>query len=172
MESVPIALYCDGGVVGKNPSPIGGTWAWCGVDESGARIIERGGFVPSPNGRPITNNHTEQIAIVLALEAMPEGWVGMVCSDSMVALGRVFQGWKCKNLPANIERRARAAVTRLGPIKTMLLQGHPTKADLAAGIGKKRGLPVSIHNAWCDAECNRQKASAPCSSVTDKEAEP
>src|ERR1043165_5334043 len=79
-----VALDADGGVVGKNPSDIGGTWAWCGVDAEGNRIVWRGGFVPV-NGRPITNNHTEQIAITLALEAMPDGWSGTVCSDSMIA---------------------------------------------------------------------------------------
>jgi len=152
-----VALYCDGGVIGRNPSEAGGTWAWCAVDGQGQRVIERGGFVPSPAGRAITNNHTEQIAIVLALEAMPECWTGMVCSDSQIALGRVFRGWKTKNLPANIVRRAEAAVARLGHIRPTLLQGHPTRADLKAGVGKKRGYPVSVHNVWCDAECNRQK---------------
>lgn len=39
--------------------------------------------------------------------------------------------------------------------KTVLLQGHPTKADLACGIGKKRNLPVSIHNVWCDEACGK-----------------
>lgn len=151
-----VALYCDGGVVGRNPSLLAGTWAWCAVNESGERIIERGGFVPSPPGRPVTNNHTEQIAIVLALEAMPDGWSGLVCSDSMIALGRVFMGWKTKNLPENIKQRATVAMSRLGNVEPQLLQGHPTKKDLASGIGAKRGFPVSIHNVWCDHECGRQ----------------
>ena len=151
-----VALYCDGGVVGHNPSSIGGTWAWCAVDEEGNRVIERGGVVVAPPNRPITNNHTEQIAITLALEAMPDGWEGTVYSDSQIGLGRVFKGWRTANLPRNISERSRAAVARLGAIKTVLLQGHPTKSDLAAGIGKKRGLPVSQHNVWCDKECNRQ----------------
>lgn len=156
---IPAALYCDGGVIQKNPSTIGGTWAWCAVDATGNRVMQQGGVCPAPAGRPITNNHTEQIAITLALEAMPEGWSGTVYSDSMVALGRVFQGWRTKNLPENISRRSAAAVARLGKIETVLLQGHPTKADLERGIGAKRGLPVSIYNVWCDAECNRQAAA-------------
>lgn len=151
-----VKLYADGGVIRKNPSPYGGTWAWCGADVDGNRLIEQGGFVPAPPGRFITNNHMEQIAIVLALEAMPEGWSGIVCSDSQVALGRVFRGWRLTNLPANVARRSTAAVARLGQIKTVLLQGHPTKADLERGIGAKRNLPVSIHNVWCDKECRRQ----------------
>lgn len=151
-----VALYADGGVIKKNPSTIGGTYAWCGVDENGNRVVEGSGYVPAPEGRPVSNNHTEQIAICKALEAMPEGWSGTVCSDSQIALGRVFKGWSEKNLPRNISERSSRAVARLGRIETVLLQGHPTKADLAAGIGKKRNLPVSIHNVWCDKECTRQ----------------
>lgn len=152
MKKKVVALYCDGGVILKNPSNIGGTWAFCGVNAVGERIIEQSGVVPA-NGRDISNNHTEQIAITKALEAMPDGWSGIVHSDSMIALGRVFKGWREKNLPRNISDRSRIAVQRLGKIETVLLQGHPTKADLAAGIGKKRNLPVSIHNVWCDKAC-------------------
>src|SRR5262245_20093798 len=151
-----VELYADGGVILKNPSTIGGTWAWCAVDAEGNRVVERGGVVPAKDGYPITNNHREQIAGTLALEAMPDGWSGKVYSDSQIALGRVFKGWKLKNLPSNVAKRSAAAVARLGEIQTVLLQGHPTRADLASGIGKKRGLPVSIYNVWCDEECGRQ----------------
>lgn len=157
-----IALYTDGGVIAKTPSAIGGTWAWCAVDEQGSRLLECGGVVPVTDTRPlITNNHMEQIAIVKALEAMPAGWSGTLYSDSQVALGRVFQGWRTANLPRNVTERSRAAVARLGQVKWTLLQGHPTKADLAVGMGKKRGLPVSVHNVWCDQECGRQAAAYP-----------
>ncbi|HKQ91334.1 MAG TPA: hypothetical protein VJZ77_11645 [Blastocatellia bacterium] len=151
-----VALYADGGCILKNPSTIGGTWAWCAVDEKGNRVIERGGVVPATDTREITNNHMEQIALTLALEAMPDGWSGKVYSDSQIALGRVFKGFRIRNLPANVARRSAAAVARLGRIEIVLLQGHPTKADLARGIGARRGLPVSVHNVWCDAECGRQ----------------
>lgn len=151
-----ISLYCDGGVVKKNPSPFAGTWAWCGVNASGERIIEQGGLVPVKAGQFITNNHTEQMAIVRALEAMPDGWSGTVYSDSQIALGRVFCGWRTINLPRNVINRTAAALARMGKIEHVLLQGHPTKADLKRGIGAKRGFPVSIHNVWCDEECGRQ----------------
>lgn len=150
-----VALYADGGLIGRNPSDIGGTWAWCGVDRNYNRVIESGGVVPA-NGQPITNNHMEQIAITLALEAMPDGWEGAVYSDSNVALGRVFRGWKQKNLPANVAKRSAAAVARLGEINVVLLQGHPTRKDLANGIGEKRHLPVSIHNVWADRRCREE----------------
>jgi ribonuclease HI len=151
-----VALYADGGCILKNPSTIGGTWAWCAVDEHGARVIERGGVTPATETREITNNHMEQIAITLALEAMPDGWSGKVYSDSQLALGRVFKGWRIRNLPSNVAKRSAAAVARLGRIEIALLQGHPTKADLARGIGARRGLPVSEHNVWADEECRRQ----------------
>jgi ribonuclease HI len=151
-----VALYADGGVILKNPSTIGGTWAWAAVDAQGNRVIERGGVTPATETRVITNNHMEQIALTLALEAMPDGWSGKVYSDSQLALGRMFKGWRIRNLPANVAKRSAAAVARLGRIDIVLLQGHPTKADLARGIGAKRGLPVSVHNVWADAECQRQ----------------
>lgn len=156
MKEKIIALYADGGLILRNPSDIGGSWAWCAVDADGNRLIESGGIVPATEKRAITNNHMEQIAITLALEAMPAGWSGKVYSDSMVALGRIFKGWRVTNLPANIAKRSAAAVARLGRIESVLLQGHPTKADLERGIGAKRNLPVSIHNVWCDQECSRQ----------------
>jgi ribonuclease HI len=151
-----VAIYADGGVIKKNPSVIGGTWAWCGVDADGNRVIGEGGVVAAPSGRTISNNHMEQIALVKAMEAMPEGWSGMVYSDSQVALGRVFLNWATNNLPKNIIERTNAARLRLGKLQWRLLQGHPTKAELATGWGKKRDLPVSIHNVWCDEECTRQ----------------
>ncbi|HRH46677.1 MAG TPA: hypothetical protein PKY82_33845, partial [Pyrinomonadaceae bacterium] len=70
-ENEIVALYCDGGVISMNPSPIGGTWAWCGVNAKGERVIEQSGAFPAPESRPVSNNHTEQIAITKALEAMP-----------------------------------------------------------------------------------------------------
>lgn len=151
-----VKLYADGGVIRKNPSAIGGTWAWCGVTKDECRIIERGGFVPAPEGRLITNNHTEFIAATLALEAMPKGWSGVLCSDSQITLGRLFEGWRIANLPRNVYMRGISALRKLSDVKPLLLQGHPTKKDLARGIGAKRGYPVSEHNVWCDKECGRQ----------------
>lgn len=150
-----IAVYADGGVIQVNPSPVGGTWAFCHVDSSGHRVLEQGGVVTPEPGAKITNNLTEFVALVSALEALPEGWCGWACSDSGVTLGRLFSGWKLTNIPADwIERGARA-LKRLGTVTPRRLDGHPTAAQLLAGIGK-RGGPVSIHNVWCDKECGRQ----------------
>lgn len=146
-------LYCDGGVIGPNPSAIGGTWAWLGVNETNEKVMEWSGYVPAPESRPVTNNHTEQMAITLALEAMPEGWSGTVHSDSSVALGRVFKDYKKANLPSNIIERSVAAVARAGILKHEKLKGHPSKQELKNGFAKG-GLPVSKWNKRCDDLCN------------------
>jgi hypothetical protein len=44
---------------------------------------------------------------------------------------------------------------RLGTVVPVLLDGHPTQAQLAAGVGK-RGHPVSAHNVACDRACTAQ----------------
>ena len=155
-----IAVYADGGVIGRNPSAIGGTWAFCAVDAAGLRLIERSGTLhPAECGGPVSNNQAEYYALVNALEAMPAGWSGAVCSDSMVSLGRIFKGWKTDNLPEWMVSRAQAAMARLGWTWCVLLDGHPTKAHLAADVGK-RGHPVSEHNVWCDARCQEEARKA------------
>ncbi|MEO7716279.1 MAG: hypothetical protein ABIY70_08745 [Capsulimonas sp.] len=158
------ALYSDGGVISKNPSPIGGTWAWCQVDASGERLLHASGVVrpfmsDGQGGRlPVTNNNTEMIALTRGLLSLPEGWSGTVYCDSKCALGWTFWGYKHENVPTPLIEKARAAVARLGKVETVLLDGHPTAAQIAAGTGK-RGQPVSIHNKFCDEECT--KAGAP-----------
>lgn len=173
MESIA-NIYCDGGVCGSNPSLIGGTWAWVGTDVNDIPIIEMYGFVPTPIGGSISSNVTEEIAIVKALEFMPDGWSGKVMSDSEIALGRVFSNWKTKGLPRNVILRRKAAVDRLGEIKPVLLKGHPTKADIARGYYSKevkvhtttgpvqevKTRPISIHNVRCDDLCNEAKIKA------------
>lgn len=154
-----VAVYADGGVIGRNPSLIGGTWAWAHVDAAGERIATGSGVVePETAGVPaITNNYTEMIAILNGLAELPEGWAGIVCSDSKITLGRLFWEWKWTGIPARIIRRAAIVLQRLDLANStvLLVDGHPTAAQLAAGVGK-RGGPVSEHNVWCDAECGRR----------------
>jgi ribonuclease HI len=150
------AIYCDGGVIARNPSPVGGTWAWCHVDAAGARIAQGSGVLPVPG---TTNNVAEFCAAVLALEAAPDGWTGRLCSDSQVTLGRLCWGWKLTGLPLDWVQRGSLVLQRLGLVEAVLLQGHPTAADLRAGIGAKRGYPVSAHNVFCDQACSREAAA-------------
>jgi ribonuclease HI len=156
-EKPIIAVYADGGVIGLNPSAIGGTWAWCQVGEDGERLKCASGIIrPSPELGlfVITNNVTEFAALARALRALPDGWSGQVYSDSRITLGRFFEGWKLEGIPVGWGDHIQYLRKRLGVLEWTLLDGHPTKAQLAAGIGK-RGNPVSAHNAWCDKECNR-----------------
>jgi ribonuclease HI len=154
----PLDLYADGGVIGANPSTLGGTWAWCLVDATGKRVCEYSGVITPEQARMsvITNNLTELLAIVNAREALPYAWSGTIHSDSWVSLQRVFLAAKLKNVPPWLVDRLQQ-LQRDGwfsGCSWKLLDGHPTKAQLAAGVGK-RGGPVSIHNVWCDEACTQ-----------------
>lgn len=151
MEAV--ALYTDGGCIGPNPSPIGGTWAWCAVDSTGVRVQTRSGVVPAGSDLRGTNNVAEYYAVLQALEFQPRGWTGTLYSDSAVTLGRIFGDWATAGIPAAWVARASAARGRLGPVTGVLVKGHPTKKDLAAKKSLRTGRPVSIHNQWCDQAC-------------------
>jgi hypothetical protein len=169
-------IYADGGLIGQNEktigSRLGGTWAICAVDVSGERVYTHSGnILPAALGLPgVTNNHSELWALLAAVALAPAGWTGTFCSDSFNALGRVFLMDRLSNVPEFMVERLRTHQARLGikcrgnkrdmeptTFRYQLLQGHPTKEDLANGVGKKRGLPVSSHNVWCDEECCRQR---------------
>lgn len=159
MTTTAVAFYADGGVIGPNPSIIGGTWCWCLADATGRRICDYSGVIRACDAQvpAVTNNLTELLALVNGLEALPHGWRGTVHSDSWVSLQRVFRAAKLNNVPTWLADRLQE-LQRSGHLATMtyvLLDGHPTKAQLAAGVGK-RGHPVSIHNVFCDAECTRR----------------
>lgn len=156
---VPIvALYTDGGVIGQNPSPLGGTWAWCLVDASGELRRQSVGWIsPADLGADaVSNNHTELLALVLGLEALDADFAGTVYSDSWVSLQRVFLAAKLNNVPQWLVERLQALQKsgRLAGLGYTLLDGHPTRAQLAAGVGK-RGNPVSKWNVWCDEQCSQ-----------------
>lgn len=154
------AVYADGGVIGRNPSPVGGTFAWCHVSEAGERVASGAQVLLAGKGgcpNPITNNLTEFVSLVACLEALPECWSGAVFSDSRITLGRLFQGWKMDGIPWSFAAWGSLVLARLGDVHWTLLDGHPTRSQLTAGIGK-RGGPVSIHNVWCDARCRELAA--------------
>ncbi len=150
-------LYADGGVIGKNPSAVGGTWAWIAVDERDQMVTSDSSNITPHQAQvsEVTNNVSELCAILFGLTHMPTSWAGTVCSDSMVSLGRVFEGWKWNNVPGFLHQRyqlERARLVNWAQIRHVLLDGHPTRAQLAAGVGK-RGHPVSRWNVECDRMC-------------------
>ncbi len=151
-------LYCDGGVIGHNPSAVGGTWAFRRLHR-GFVVSEKSGVItPETAELPtITNNLTEMLAMIRGLQSLPSEWTGTIYSDSQITLGRVFRGWKWKGIPLwmhNEFQKERARLFHWDWIDHVLLQGHPTRAELVAGIGS-RGYPVSEHNVWCDMACGR-----------------
>lgn len=153
-----ISLYADGGVIGPNPSAIGGTWAFCQVANGQRGQCASGIIRPVEAGVPaITNNLTELYAILQARESLPRSWSGVIHSDSWVSLQRVFLAAKLANVPhwlvERLQRMQHDGWFR--DCSYVLLDGHPTQVQLVAGLGK-RGHPVSVHNVWCDAECNRR----------------
>lgn len=145
------SIFSDGGCILHNPSRIGGTWAFVLVDNDEIVKSDKGTMLANPDF-PITNNQTEYVAAALGLEALPDNWSGELCSDSQVTLGRLFWGWQLKGLSTEWTSRAICALKRLGKITPVLLQGHPTKAELVRGTGS-RGLPVSKWNKWADTCC-------------------
>lgn len=151
-------LFVDGGVIGANPSGIGGTWAWRHVGPDSAIHSGSGCITPAAAGLVgVTNNLTEMMALLMGLRPLPNDWRGTIYSDSAITLGRAFDGWRWAGIPMWMQKQYQQETLRLVNWRTLghvLLDGHPTAAQLAAGVGK-RGHPVSEHNVWCDKACRR-----------------
>lgn len=169
-DIIHTGMFADGGVIGTNPSIIGGTWAVRWV-ENDVPLTEKSGVVAAGyhDGMggsyacmpTVTNNLTEMLAVIRALQALPKSWTGIVYSDSAITLGRVFGGWKWTGIPAWMHQeyqRERLRLVNWSRIGYVNLQGHPTQSELATGIGKS-GRPVSIHNVWADKECGKAGAA-------------
>ena len=146
-------LYCDGGCILKNPSPLGGTWAWCAVDKAGRRLDCGSGVIdPKDVGYPaVTNNVSELYAALQALESAPTGWSGILYTDSKVTLYRLTTSNKFTKVPRELIDKC-LHLRRWRQWSVILLGGHPSKSDLEVGFDH-RGLPVSRHNRWCDERC-------------------
>jgi len=152
-------LYVDGGVIGRNPSALGGTWACCYV-ENDAIVWSRSGVLTPAQAcvKEVTNNQSEMYAMLMGLLALPHEYHGKVFSDSLITIGRVSMGWKWKNIPDwghDLYYQARKHIPGFNEIKFIHLDGHPTKAQLEAGRGK-RGNIVSKWNVWCDERCTSE----------------
>src|SRR5688500_18958595 len=100
MQMTIVALYVDGGVIVTNPSIIGGTYAWRVVYYEGAPLGRGAVVTTSQMGGLVTNNQTEMLALLEGLKRLPDHFNGTIYSDSQVTLGRIFMGWKWKNIPA------------------------------------------------------------------------
>lgn len=154
-----LTLYVDGGVITRNPSPFGGTWAFIIMDHIG-KVYQAGAGAFRPAHFEldvVTNNQTEMYAMLCGLQAVPSNCDKLaICSDSMVTIGRVSLGWKWTNIPIDFRVQYQAIIQSLPmwrkDFKFTLLDGHPTTQQLLTGLGK-RGNPVSKYNVWCDRKC-------------------
>lgn len=134
------ALFPDGGTIGTNPSPHGGTWAFVVVDpyrdiraDCDSGTVVQADFTDRPVY--LTNNTAELYAAVLGLRALPDGWEGAVYSDSQTTIRRLEKARDGKKnpmlgCPRDLVEAAYAEVKRVGQFRCVLLAGHPAKADL------------------------------------------
>ena len=145
----------------RNPSSIGGTYAWVCVNLEGDEISTGHGYVTAPylGLERVTNNLTELLAIVSALECVTDGWDGTVCTDSLVSLRRIDRpgDTKWNGIPDELIARAIKQRERLPSVTFVLCCGHPTRAELLAGRDE-RGYPASRHNVRADALCKGMAA--------------
>lgn len=146
-----VSIYCDGGLIGSNPSTVGGTWAWIALDVAGERQAMSSGIYLGH----ATNNMMEVLATLQALEAVPAGWSGTIYTDSEIAAGRLTRGWPLNGCPPTWEERRKQALRRVGEFHVVLVAGHPTGEDLQKGVSARNGRPVSRWNVFVDAECQR-----------------
>jgi ribonuclease HI len=158
--SHPLKLYTDGGVISKNPSPYGGTWAWVLVKDDQVLAHASGLLTPSmiEEYSTVTNNQSELYAILMGLKHLNYWDVVEVCSDSNVSLGRVFRWSSLSNIPkwmVTMLLDQKGRFSKWKQFSYTLMDGHPTKAHLASGIGK-RGHPVSRWNKLCDDLCRAE----------------
>ncbi len=151
----PIEIYCDGGIIGRNPSDIGGTWCFCWVDNKGVRYHEGFGSVHPGQSELIpdciTNNFTEMYAAYQSLQGVGSDWEGTLYTDSIVTLYRLTKGKAFKGIPEWLAKWA-IQFRKNRKYKVVLVGGHPNKNELALGM-RKDGKPVSLHNVWCDKTC-------------------
>lgn len=170
-------VFCDAGVIGKNPSKDGGTWAFVGVFASGDFdnvIFQQSGVVLPTDIEmdTVENNICETIAILLALEAMPDGWFGTVYSDNLNAIRRARAPREMKKIvPQFVKDRMIAATARVKVIEYVLLGGHPNKDELKSGY-RSDGKPVSRWNVLADDLCCKEAAKFKLASSTIKTPEP
>lgn len=177
MPAQIVAVFCDGGVVGANPSTIAGTWAWCAVDDTDFQVSFGSGFIPAKDvpGSSISNNQTEWYAAMRALAGMAPAWSGELVSDSQITLNRLAHLYQHRNhqpsfltVPVNLDWRWYRAVydsfRTLGSVTFRHVKGHPTRVDLGRGHtlddAGERKYDVSRHQVWCDIECTRQATLA------------
>jgi hypothetical protein len=149
-----VDCYTDGGLAGRNPSAIGGSWAYALVSDNTVHMQCYGFVTPGEMDVPaVTNNLVELLAAVAALEALPLGWEGKLYTDSLCTQQRLITNRpELAGVPDVLESRLWDVRRKYGLIPVVLLDGHPTRKQLLTGFGK-RGNPVSPWNKHVDRLC-------------------
>lgn len=148
-------LFTDGGVCGRNPSKVGGTWTWVLVEED-VLVRQASGIVtPEDLGvAAVTNNQTELLAAVRALDAVGKEWRGVLWTDSEVSWFRLQESKRFNGVPAWLRLWTLELRRQPRQYQVKLLGGHPTKKDLERGH-RRDGTPVSSWNVLCDKRCQQ-----------------
>lgn len=159
-ENDPCSIECsiskvslistDGGLIGAPGKAEGVTWAYVHVNKHGIVIKKESGY----DLRLKTSPQAESLALIKALEALPEGWSGTVEGDCEYSMHVVFNLWRDKKLDPQLKERKN--LLNIGDVKLRHVKGHPSKKDRARGH-TKTGKPVSEYNVICDDLCNSAK---------------
>lgn len=149
-------LFVDGGLVGRNPSSVGGCFSWCFVQDGTIVKVGSGRVYPTEASPMVTNNQTEMVAMLQGILELPIPYEGNIFSDSMITIGRVSMNWAWQNIDRQqvLQFNALRSTRDFKKMRFILLDGHPTRVELQAGVGKK-GHPVSEFNVRCDRECQK-----------------
>ena len=179
-----IALYTDGGLLGRNPTRQAITWAWCRV-ESGEIVAERCGWIraselpirPDVGWPEGTNNQAEYYAILDGLEHLGDTEHVTVWTDS-----RVAYGWwtdsrsSLRSIPADWRIRQNRQLRRRGAVTAWQhLHGHPIQRKLAEQKERaSRGEDISQdgyseYNVYVDGLCRSMTALAELALLSERE---
>jgi len=153
-----MSLFCDGGVIKRNPSKIGGTWAWCQVKNNQVIRSNCGVIRPVDMEMPsISNNLSELFAAIKALTALNTCYKDIpvvLYTDSKVTMHRLTDSVGFAGIPNDLRLRT-LELRRLWHPQVILVGGHPSKKELETGLRERNGFPVSQWNVWCDKTCRK-----------------
>lgn len=155
-------VYADAGLLSPNPSPIGGTFAYCYTDTDDEFMAGYAGVILTTSIRANRNpkevpqyltvdennrgriaqwdkshmspDQAELMALIWAIGALRPGWSGKVYSDNQSALERLFGKYEWNGIPKHNREYGEKCVARLGKVEPILLNGHPSRKDLISGL--------------------------------------
>lgn len=154
-----LCLWTDGGVIQRNPSPFGGTFAWVRTENGVEVACAAGLLLPADIKMPVvTNNNSELYALIDGIVCLPENWHGTVYTDSQIALNWVKYKKQSNAIPAWLREAMQLVLSDAEQkgvhLEYQHIKGHPTEEELA----DETANGVSHYNVRCDALCTAQAA--------------